>query len=95
MESIIAVWKSISPSAANLQVVPTYTPKEVKTEDTKSKTNKKSKSKAPSSHTDLLMSLMQSQQPTPFTSSSTSGYSEGNRDRKVKTINRRRACSSH
>ena len=86
LESIIAVWKSISPSAANLQVVPTFTPKDEKPEDNKSKSNAKSKSKVPSSHTDLLMSLMQSQQPSPFASSSSSGFNDSNRDRKVKTI---------
>ena len=86
LESIIAVWKSISPSSANLQVVPTYTPKDEKPEDDKSKSNVKSKSKVPSSHTDLLMSLMQSQQPSPFASSSSSGFNDSNRDRKVDNI---------
>ena len=88
LESIIAVWKSISPSAANLQVVPTYNPEEPKKEDNK-KSGSKSKTHVPNSHTDLLMSLMQSQQPTPFVSNSGGGHggsNDSNRDRKVSFI---------
>ena len=81
LESIIAVWKSISPSAANLQVVPTHNP------DTSSKNggdNSKSKNKSqqiPTSHNDLLMSLIQSQQPMHSTANTANGGLAGDKDK--------------
>ena len=84
MESIIAVWKSISPSAANLQVVPTYNPDESKPEE-KNNSGLRNKTQVPNSHTDLLMSLMQSQQPTPSINGH-GGSSDSHRDRKVRYL---------
>ena len=64
--------------------MPTYSPDDSKTNEDKSKSYPKGKPQTPNSHTDLLMSLMQSQQPTPSnTMGGHTGAGETHRDRKV------------
>ena len=64
--------------------MPTYSPDDSKTNEDKGKSYPKGKPQTPNSHTDLLMSLMQSQQPTPSnTMGGHTGAGETHRDRKV------------
>ena len=75
--------------------MPTYSPDDSKTNEDKSKSYPKGKPQAPNSHTDLLMSLMQSQQPTPSnTMGGHTGAGETHRDRKVLIVDNVSCISS-
>jgi len=83
LESIIAIWKSISAPSSNLQIVPEQTEEEAKT-----KAEREKAARLESAHTDLLLKLMQqSHRPQSNKRQTNAGSSAGPSPIKVTKLN--------